>query len=382
MKQKNILWAGLVIFVFVITFTLVLRLNFTAREDNVLPDKKYHSDINKDEPAIFNDEDLLYGYVQKFGPKATTQYLNKLSLELGDCHNTAHRAGRYAYDIYKEEAFKLCSSECHSGCYHGATEAYFKDNGTADLAGNLNLLCGSGLNEFFSHQCIHGIGHGLMAWTDYDLPEALKNCNLLNQRQDSCWTGVFMENIVGGLAQSDIVDKGGDFSHFTKYLNDDPHYPCNIVEEKYKWSCYFLQTSRMVQLFGPDFKKITQTCLEVPDPYQESCFDSMGRDIGGTWPHNARKAIAACSFAPKGLERIICLTGAVQDALWDPTGQNDALTFCRLLDRKAEKDACYDTIFTRAKEIFTSASDLKNFCQKAELQYQNTCLATVSMVNK
>ena len=374
-NNKKIILGILCIAVLLIVIAFLFFLNFNPGMDKNLATvvtKNYDSGITEDSETIFNNKDALYSYVKKFGPKKTVQYLNQLSAKFGSCHDVAHRAGRYAYEVYNEESFKLCGPECHSGCYHGATEAYFQDHGTANLSENLNLLCNSELNGFFTHQCIHGIGHGLMAWTNYDLPEALKSCNLLSQGQDSCWTGVFMENIVGGLAKADI-DKGGDADHFTKYLSDDPQYPCSIVEEKYKLSCYFLQTSRMAQLFIGDFKKIADACLGAEKPYQQSCFDSMGRDVGGFNAHNAKAAISACNNAPKGPYRLGCLMGAVQDSMWDPTGQDDALTFCKLLTEKEEKDACYNTIFSRSKEIFTSSSDLKIFCLKAESQYQEQC---------
>ncbi len=331
---------------------------------------KYNNFIREDAENIFSDtdseNDALYSYVKKFGPKKTIQHLNELSNKFGSCHDVAHRTGRFAYEIYNAKSFKLCSSECHSGCYHGATEAYFRDHGTANLSQNLNLLCNSDLNGFFTHQCIHGIGHGLMAWNSYDLPEALKNCDMLKERQDSCWTGVFMENIVGGL-----TDKKSE--HFTKYLSDDPLYPCLIVDNKYKSSCYFLQTSRMIQLFGADFNKVAETCLKTKQPYQASCFQSMGRDIGGNHRQDAEGAIVACSNAPSKY-RLDCLGGAVQDSLWDPSGEDDALKFCHLLKDKEEKNYCYSIIFQRATEIFESKEDAKKFCLKAETDHQQDCL--------
>lgn len=374
-KKIKIILIVLVIVVIDVTGFLIFSNNYkntgNATKNNV-SNYAYDSNISETSRDIFKNEDALYSYVKKFGPKKTVQWLNVLSAEFGSCHNVAHEAGRFSYEIYNEESFKFCGGECHSGCYHGATEAYFQDHGTANLAENLNLLCSSELNAFFSHQCIHGIGHGLMAWTSYDLPEALESCNALNQRQDSCWTGVFMENIVGGLSKAD-AEKNKNAEHFTKYLSDDPQYPCTVVEDKYKFSCYFLQTSRMMKLFAGDFKKVADACLKAETPYQQSCFDSMGRDAGGSNPHNAPGAILACSYAPKGNYRLGCLMGAAQDAMWDTTGQDDAIGFCKLLSDKQEKDVCYNMIFSRATEIFTSANDLKTFCKKTEDQYQSRC---------
>ena len=127
------------------------------------------------------------------------------------------------------------------------------------------------------HQCIHGIGHGLMAWYDYDLYDALEACDLIHQQfhQKSCYSGVFMENIVGGIAQDGQTESG---THHTRYLSDDPHYPCNVVEERYKHECYWLQTDHMHRLFG-DFDAIGVACADAPEHFRPACFHSMGRTV-------------------------------------------------------------------------------------------------------
>jgi plastocyanin len=180
--------------------TIASRLMTSIKHffNNITKRVKNSEHISKDSKDIFNDKEALETYIGEYGPKETIKQLNFLSSEFGSCHDPAHVAGRLTYELMGEEAFRECGSECHSGCYHGATEAYFKEHGTNNLSKNLNTLCGDELNGFFSHQCIHGIGHGLMAWASYDIFEALKSCDLLDSRRDSCWTGVFMENIVGG----------------------------------------------------------------------------------------------------------------------------------------------------------------------------------------
>ena len=350
------------------------------------PQHNFNATIQKDAQTIFANSDDLYSFIKKFGPKETVQKLHQLVPQFGDCHQKAHETGRLAYEIYGGEAFQKCSAECHSGCYHGATEAYFREHGTNNLTRDLKLICTGELNNFFSHQCIHGVGHGLMAYTDYDLNEALSSCDLLDKMQNSCWTGVFMENFVGGVTEdvatisglaSSSTSRSGQLTdkHITKFLNDDPQYPCNIVDEKYKSSCYFLQTSRMMQLFYGDFKKIADECSKTPQNYQRVCFESMGRDVSGTNRASAEAAIKACNFAPKGEMRIGCLTGAVQDRFWDPTGADEAIKFCQMLTEREGKDTCYTTIFTRAPEVLASKRDIEIFCQKAEANYLNNCLA-------
>lgn len=331
--------------------------------------------IQKDSKDIFQNEDALFSYVKKFGLKQTITHLDELVPLYGDCHQPAHKAGRFAYEIYGNEAFRAWGIECHSGALHGTIEAYFKDHGTAKISDDVKLICRPELNPFFRHQCLHGIGHGLMAWSHYELFDALKGCDPLGEGQHSCWTGVFMENNGGGLAGHGA--HGAKEGRYTKYLNDDPQYPCTVVDDKYKSDCYFLQTDRMMQLFSGDFSKIASACSQAPTLYQPVCFQSMGRDVGGIHRGNAAGVIQACSFAAIGSSRTDCLSGAVQDAFWDPNGQDNALNLCKLLKDKTEKDACYNTIFSRAQDILTSKEDFKLFCSKAESTYQSMCFGFI-----
>jgi len=339
---------------------MVALLQTPPEKENTLP---YDETIAENDELVFTNETALYSYTKKYGPFKTVKRLHALSAKLGNCHQQAHNAGRLAYELNGAKAFQLCSGECHSGCYHGATEAYFQEHGTQNLKDDLKVICNDELNPFFLHQCVHGIGHGLTAWSNYEIHDALRNCDLVETNLGSCYTGVFMENIVGGLAED----------HKTKYLSDDPQYPCTIVEDKYKWSCYFYQSARMRQLYNDDFKKVTESCLAAPEMYRQPCIESMGRDISGAHSQQPEPSIADCQYAPKGALRKLCLAGAVQDEFWDPSGQDTALKFCRLLTDGDEKEACIKVIASRAKDLLT-VEERGAFCAKAEPLYQETCI--------
>ena len=337
---------------------------------------KFDPAIATDSQEIFNNDDALYSYVKKFGLKQSITHLHTLTATYGDCHQPAHKAGRFAYDLYANAAFSTAGSECHSGGLHGAIEVYFRKNGINHLTEDLNKICTSESNNFFSHQCIHGIGHGLMAWSNYALPDVLRYCDRLPKMADSCWSGAFMENVVGGLANHGNHHGEGKA---TKYLSDDPHYPCTIVEDKYKAGCYFYQTSRMIQIFNGDFVKVAQACSEANAIYHLHCFQSMGRDVGGRFRSDSDGAIKTCARVPFGTSRIHCLNGAVQDSFWDASGQDNALAFCRSLTDTNEQDSCYRTVFARATQILIAKGDLSAFCRKISGIYRKHCLLSVGI---
>lgn len=328
-----------------------------------------------DSVLIMSDDDFAKDAIRKFSLNSVVESLRRTSYGRGiDCHNRAHEVGRMAYEIVDDSAFRECGIQCHSGCRHGATEAFFAEKGTANLAQNLNLLCNEALNGFNTHQCIHGIGHGLMAWTDYELPEALESCDLLASQaaQSSCYTGVFMENIVGGLSS----DEESVFGHFTEYLNEDPQYPCNILDAKYKSECYFLQSDRMLDLTR-NFAKVAEECNKAPAQYHRSCFESMGRTVSGNRARDPEKSIATCQAIPNKEQADYCIIGALQDQLWDESQGPNAIIFCELLKGTELEDRCYRQIIQRSADVIQTADGKSSFCANLPLAYQKDCFSSV-----
>lgn len=354
----------------------------TKLNEEAATSTKYDANITQNDERIFTEEQPLASYVHKYGAKQTIAQLHALETKLGSCHQPAHRAGHLGYEQLGDHALIEYSPECQSGYYHGVMEAYFKDHGTSNLSESFTTLCPSNLNNFFEHQCVHGIGHGLMAWSNYELPDALAGCDQLPRRQDSCWTGVFMENLSAQIAKGNQSSSVGSTDvHLTKYLKDeDPLYPCDGIAEKYQNSCYFLQTSRMLQIFGQDFKKVAASCATAPEIYQPSCFGSMGRDVGGNFPTDNARQIRECAYVSTEANKTLCLNGAVQNSFWDPSGQTRAIDFCTKLTNNAEKQSCYNTIFQRATELFTTADGTKSFCAAVEANYINSCKEQVMHV--
>jgi hypothetical protein len=326
--------------------------------------------------TILTNDEVLRSTIQRFGPVEAMRVMRlAASSQRVDCHNRAHELGRMSYEEFSDEVFKLNMPECHSGFYHGSVEAFFNKNGTDNLEENLRTICVADLNAFFTHQCLHGIGHGLMAWSDYALLDALEYCHLIPQDggKSSCRTGVFMENIVGSLNDSPEARARG---HVTKYVNSDPHYPCTLVKEAYKSDCYFLQTDRMLALSENRFEGVARNCEEAPPEYQYSGFGSMGRTVGGTFRGDPTGAIAACTHAKDAENRLACILGAAQDTFWDKNGETLALEFCATLSEEDGKADCYRTIIERSQEILT-AEERRAFCKHLPEALRSGCLENV-----
>ena len=323
-----------------------------------------------DSEKLLYDDVFMDEAIQKYTLRSLTESLSRIGSKKGvDCHNRAHKLGRRAYELVGGEAFKNCGVECHSGCRHGATEAFFADKGSSDLQQSITLLCGDETSIFGLHQCLHGTGHGLMAWFDYGIHDALKACDLINtqQHRESCYSGIFMENIVGGIATS---EEGDSNYHYTEYLNDDPHYPCNILDDKYKGQCYFLQTDRMLQLFR-NTKQIGVECSKAPERFQWYCFFSMGRTISGSVLQDPTRGFELCREISNPSDQNICLEGVLNDLLWDETHIERSIFFCSLDHNPSFQERCYMHLISIASNVIPNK--MSEFCKQLPDEYHNQC---------
>ncbi len=323
--------------------------------------------------ALFDDAEQLREFVELYGPAAAVVALKAVELDTGRyCHDAAHEAGRLAYEIFGPVSFAISGHECQAGALHGSTEAMFAARGTSRLAEDVAALCSRADNRFVRHQCYHGVGHGLMAWTTYEIHEALEQCDVIERAYDasSCYSGVFMENVVGGLS--------GVMGHETEYLRaDDPHFPCDVIESKYRADCYYYQTSHMWRVFDGDMSQIAGVCAALEGRARDLCFSSYGRDVGNQTRGDPAGAIELCGHAPAGEDRVECISGSAQDRFWETTGADEAISLCSMLTDPAETESCWWTIIDRAGDVFVDEAGRRGFCDRIPDDRRPTCLSEI-----
>lgn len=294
-----------------------------------------------------------------------------------DCHQEAHNIGRIGYKIYKEKAFGECDANCHSGCYHGAMEKFLNEKGTANLSANIDGVCGLFKTTFGNFECLHGVGHGLLAYLDYDMPGTVDECKKLKDTfsVDSCYGGMFMENVLTaqGLGAS---EKPG---HETKWANKtDPLFPCNALPESdynLQYQCYQMQTSWMLTMFNYNFSKVKDECLKAPENMIAVCFKSFGRDAAGNSLRNPESIKKTCAMVPKIKDYYEqCIVGGVNVIVdfWGPALKGQAAELCKILTGTG-KDVCYLTLASRLPQLFTTKEEQIAICSTFEADYQKYC---------
>jgi hypothetical protein len=265
---------------------------------------------------------------------------NALSL----CHPLMHVIGREAANSYKSisEAFSKGDAYCWSGYHHGIMEGMVAKISLKNLPSQLNNICadipGKDKYTFDYYNCVHGLGHGIMAELEDDVFKSLEMCDNLsgNWEQQSCYSGVFMQNIIDST-------KVADSGFVSKDLKpSEPMYPCTAVNERYKGQCYLGQTSYALQVSGYNFSKVFSMCATVNEPYRDICNQSMGRDIANQASHEPTLTRNNCNLPNNDNDTINCIIGAAKEIISYYHSDKQVKDFCNILDTKY-KSVCQNT---------------------------------------
>jgi hypothetical protein len=288
-----------------------------------------------------------------------------------NCHRIAHTIGSAAlarFDGDVAKAFALGSSSCWSGYYHGILERAFTEaSSREEVAGVARRLCAdSGIrsSSFVLYQCVHGLGHGLMIWSGYDLPFSLSICDQLDTDWDqtSCTGGVFMENIASsyGVRSQWIRD-------------DDPVYPCQAMKERHKLYCYLMVTSRINELNGFDWKETAAVCRGVEEGWVETCFESYGRDASGSTRQDPVAVARICGFA--GTWADACFYGAARDMTSNYANGRRASVLCRRAP-SAFRSRCFYGIGTILGSLVAEPNARRSACTDiAPARFRASCIS-------
>jgi hypothetical protein len=287
------------------------------------------------------------------------------------CHRTAHTIGSAALARYHgnvAEAFVRGSSSCASGYYHGILEHSFLQadaQTVADFGEVARGLCADPQvhdSPFLLFQCIHGLGHGLMIRSGYDLLFSLDVCDRLETDWDrrSCHGGVFMENISSSY---------GIRSQWLR--NDDLIYPCRTIKESQKEGCYLIVTSRILEANGYDWKDAARVCRTSDPDWVDTCFQSFGRDAAGVTIFDANKAADLCLIA--GDQAPECFYGAARAIANNHADPASAGPLCKVAP-KASKPRCYEGIGTYVQNFNLTRETRRKACAQITDEYYKACL--------
>ena len=275
------------------------------------------------------------------------------------CHRIAHTLGAGGLAHYDGEvgpAFADGTAVCWSGYYHGILERAFAGVSEEELPTVSRRLCASDQvrrSNFVAYQCVHGLGHGLMIYTSYDMPLSLETCDALSTSwdQSSCTGGVFMENLQTSY---------GTRSQWLR--DDDPLFPCPAVAQRHKLYCYLMVTSRILEIVGGDWQQTVDWCRKAEEGWVDTCFQSLGRDASGRTLQDPKEIIRICSLAGDMTDQ--CLYGAARDITSMDAGARRSAGFCAATQARY-RAICFNAIGTILGGFAYESAERKAACRAA-----------------
>lgn len=333
-----------------------------------VPDGTRIEDCSND-PACF--EKAFGNMAFRDGPKPTLAlFAEKMAsdtvVEAG-CHRIAHAIGAGALARMGGKpglAIAEGAATCWSGYYHGVLERSYAGVSNARLAAVTRSLCvGKEVRAttFIYYQCVHGLGHGLMIHTGYDLPLSLRTCDRLRTDWDrsSCTGGVFMENI------------SSSYGVKSRWLRDsDLLFPCNAVAERHKLYCYLMVTSRILEATGYDWGRAVTECRRAEKVWIATCFQSFGRDASGNTRQDPEGIVSHCATA--GDMEGECIYGAARDVTSNDAGGARAAVMCNRASA-SQRPRCYEGIGTIIGSLHAGAAARQAACRELGVRYVADC---------
>ncbi|OGF82518.1 hypothetical protein A3B18_00910 [Candidatus Giovannonibacteria bacterium RIFCSPLOWO2_01_FULL_46_13] len=312
--------------------------------------------------------DLLFrAYLKTKTPVEALALATKLGNEnstiLLSCHPVVHAIGRETFLQKKtvHDSFAACDQTCHSGCYHGAMERFLRGElasedqnahiSEEEVKEKTKSACDLNQPLRFRFQCLHGLGHALMFFLDYDLEGSLGSCDAYPDgwSRSSCYGGVFMENVFTASPEKRDLSA------------TDYHYPCSKLADQYKADCYMMQTTRMSEM-GLNTDRLFEECKKAAN-YRLLCMQSIGRDLSNDARIGAPKPVAEKCEKVSSEDRQACTRGvvyALEDNTWDG---KYGFPFCAAFTSAEDQKYCF----------MIAKAYLQNTFETTQAQIQTQC---------
>ncbi len=253
------------------------------------------------------------------------------------CHGLVHDIGHETYAKHNDFAAAMAYRDdiCGSGFLHGVIESHFAK--VDNVFEEMDTICNAytTLNE--KAKCYHGVGHGIMFYTENDLPGSITYCDRYPEQEARvrCAEGIFMENF--NTEQKD---------HVSEYLDEqNPASICETQKSIYKGTCYFYAPLHYLSLYTDAYTEALVWCTTLDKEFQAVCASGVGsRAIKQhiTSPHFVEKV---CLSGTKAQFKS-CLDGMVSYYLVHVDSLSKAKEMCLTLDQSSQQ-ACEWSVLYR-----------------------------------
>lgn len=335
-------------------------------------------------------------YAQEHGAVESLSLLIESELYSGiDSHLLGHFV---ADELYKQKGIggiADCTEDLAYACSHSVVIGALLDEGLR-VFDDINDVCAQtdGENAYF--MCFHGFGHGVLAYTLYELPEALNLCERVGTKKynfyeiEECIGGVVME-MRDGLHDPVIWKSKKD-----KYVDtENPTSLCELeyFSERSKSICYIYLTPYLFDSAGYGLtldktisKNAMEFCQNVENQdLRRKCYGGFGKEF--TWlvhdgdvrkipetnDEQFRIITDRCTLAPEPSGVSDCLEFVVyalyRGGLYEPSLSRQ---FCESITSAVFQTDCYKSHIHTVLQNETN-SVRNNYCELLSNPHSKYC---------
>lgn len=319
-----------------------------------------------------------------------------------DLHLMGHAVGD---ELYKQEGLdgmQYCTHDFRNACSHSIVVGALLAEGL-DVFDRVNEVCKKAPGGPGAYtMCFHGFGHGVLAFAEYEIPDAIKLCGKVatdaygREEEAQCIGGMVME-MHQGVHDKEIWERKKD-----KYL--DIKDPLRICQSEYmpdtaKVLCYSYITPFIFDAAGarggnpsPEiYPKSFTFCDNIKnDTHRQSCYGGLGKEfIVLSQDRDIRKiedtpdellmvSASWCSLAEREEAEIACLMSILDSLYWG--GENDpevSVRYCSLVESEAAKNACFKRLFNITQYYQKDVPVKERICELVPKIYKNECTETI-----
>lgn len=246
-------------------------------------------------------------------------------------HGLSHIIGEELYDREGWEGIAFCTQDFGFGCFHGFSGAALFDGGLKATE-KLSLAC-TNLQRGDYLGCIHGIGHGILAYLGNDnLVQALVACESA-QRDEAvggCFGGVIMEYNYNTMQSQSGID-------LRPFSEADAYSPCLSLSDPYTPACYYELPSWWYASFegmgttdsAGIFTRIGQLCSDIQDEASRTfCFRGTGNVVGPRSDVQVARMKEWCDEMPTKNSHDLCYAEALGHLLNSEEGTKELRVLC------------------------------------------------------
>jgi len=392
----------IVVAIFIVVLISVLTWWYQP-EKNSLTEDVEKVRLLTDKQANFIEFSTTFEEIaRKNGGAYAFEVMRQAPLPFGlDTHLLGHVVGDILYEQKGIDGMKYCTHDFRNACSHTIVIGALLEFGEGAFSDIKEACYAAPGGKGAYTMCFHGLGHGVLAFNDYDFEKTVAMCEKFSTEKYfgregiECFGGAVMEIIGGGGHNQDLWEEKRP-----EYLNPkDPFALCQVsyLPERYRPMCYNYMTPYAFEALGanmayPDPSIYAQTfdfCASIPmtdSASRDSCYGGLGKEFIGiatgryfgpdSRPTKDQLTLMVdwCLLASETDGQESCINSTQSSLYWGgERPYNISIDYCSLIEDTALNQSCFASLIKNVGIYIDDKKYYQSVCEDLPTNYQSEC---------